>query len=114
MTFWDKITGNDITREFKSFEARAKKLPSDYQEAWEKIKRYILIHSDFTGRNVMPIIESALVILEETSADGHNIEDALGNDIREFCSELVGKDANSYRDKWRKQLNNNIAKKLGK
>jgi DNA-binding ferritin-like protein (Dps family) len=29
----DKITGNDINKEFKTFESRAKKLPNDYQTA---------------------------------------------------------------------------------
>jgi DNA-binding ferritin-like protein (Dps family) len=39
----------------------------------------------------------------------------LGDDIKGFCSALVGEEgAKSYRDKWREQLNNNIAKKLGK
>ena len=114
MTFWEKVTGNDITKEFKSFEDRAKKLPVDYQEAWVKIKENIWQHSNFTGRNVSPIIENALVILEETAIDGKSIQDVLGDDIKGFCLELVGEDSNSFRDKWRKQLNNNIAKKLGK
>ena len=38
MTFWEKVIGNDLIKEFKRFEARAKKLPGDYQEAWVKIK----------------------------------------------------------------------------
>ena len=62
----------------------------------------------------MPIIENALVILEETAIDGKSIQNVLGYDIKGFCSELVGEDSNSFRDKWRKQLNKNIAKKLGK
>ena len=114
MTFWEKVTGNDMTKEFKSFEDRAKKLPVDYQEAWVKIKENLWQHSNFTGRNVMPIIETALVILEETAIDGKSIQDVLGDDIKGFCLELVGEDSYSFRDKWRKQLNKNIAKKLGK
>jgi DNA-binding ferritin-like protein (Dps family) len=32
-----------------------------------------------------------------------------------FCLALVGEEgAKSFRDKWRQQLNNNVAKKLGK
>lgn len=115
MNFWDKITGNDMTRDYKSFEARAKKLPADYQEAWETIKENLWHHSDFTGRNLMPILDSALYILEETASDGQSVQSALGDDIQSFCSALVGEEgANTYRDKWRKQLNNNVAKKLGK
>lgn len=115
MNFWEKITGSDMTKEMKSFEMRAKKLPPDYQAAWEKINAHLWPHSDFTGRNLMPILDGVLGLLEETAADGQSIEEVLGDDIKGFCSALAGIDeAKSFRDKWRKQLNDNIAKKLGK
>ncbi|WP_291575848.1 DUF1048 domain-containing protein [Clostridium sp. UBA4548] len=115
MNFWEKITGSDITKEFKTFESRAKKLPADYQGAWEIIKANLWSHSDFTGRNLMPILDGVLGLLEETAADGQSIQEVLGNDIKGFCLALVGEDgAKTYRGKWREQLNNNIAKKLGK
>lgn len=115
MSFWDKVTGNDMTKEFKDFEARVKNLPDDYKVVWEKIKSNLWEHSDFTGRNLMPILDSAVTMLEETAADGQNVQDVLGDDIKGFCLSLVGEDgANTFRDKWRKQLNDNIAKKLGK
>ena len=115
MNFWDKITGNDMTRELKAFEARAKKLPSDYQAAWEEIKTNLWSHSDFTGRNLMPILDGVLGLLEETTADGQSIQEVLGDDIKGFCSALAGEEgATSFRDKWRDQLNKGISKKLGK
>jgi len=115
MNFWEKISGSDMTKELQAFEKRAKKLPDDYQAVWEKIKTHLWIHSDFTGRNLMPILDSALDLLEETAANGQSAQKVLGDDIKGFCLELVGEEgANSYRDKWRKQLNNNIAKKLSK
>ncbi len=115
MNFWEMITGNDMTKELKLFESRAKKLPSDYQEAWEKIKFNLWPHSDFTGRNLMPIFDGVLGLLEESAAEGQSIEEVLGEDIQGFCSALAGEEgAKSFRDKWRQQLNNNIAKKLGK
>ena len=115
MNFWEKITGSDMTKELKAFESRAKKLPSDYQEAWEKIKANLWPHSDFTGRNLMPILDGVLGLLEEAAAEGQSAAEVLGDDIKAFCSALAGEEgAKSYRDKWRDQLNNNIAKKLGK
>lgn len=115
MNIWDKITGNDIRKEFKNFEDRAKNLPVDYQEAWEKIKENLWQYSDFSGRNLITIMENVLEILEEVSIEGQSVEDVLGKDIKEFCLELVDEDnLNSFRNKWRKKLNNNIAKKLGK
>jgi DNA-binding ferritin-like protein (Dps family) len=72
-------------------------------------------HSDFTGRNLMPILDGVLVLLEETAADGLGIHEVLGDDIDGFCSALTGGEgARSYRDRWREQLNRNVAKKLGK
>ena len=115
MNFWDKITGKDITKELLTFESRAKNLPADYQAAWKKIKANLWPHSDFTGRSLMPILDGVLGRFEESSADGQSVQEVLGDDIKGFCSALVGEEgAKSFRDKWRKQLNNNIAKKLGK
>lgn len=115
MKFWDKVTGSDITREFKEFEGRVTKLPDDYKVAWEKIKANIWQHSDFTGRNLMPIFDSILIMLEETAAYGLTVEEVLGDDIKGFCFELIGKEkSNTFRDKWRRKLNSNIEKKLGK
>ena len=115
MNFWDKITGNDMTREFKAFEARAKKLPADYQAAWGEIIANLMPHGDFTGRNLMPILDGVLGLLEETAADGQSVQEVLGDDIKGFCAALAGEEgAKSYRDKWREELNHNVAKKLGK
>ncbi|MFB4323474.1 MULTISPECIES: DUF1048 domain-containing protein [Paenibacillus] len=115
MNFWEKITGSDMTKEFKTFESRAKKLPADYRAAWNEINANLWPHSDFTGRNLMPILDGVLGLLEESAAEGQNVQEVLGNDIKGFCSALAGEEgAKSFRDKWREQLNNNIAKKLGK
>jgi len=115
MNFWEKITGSDMRREFKSFASRVKKLPADYQAAWEEIIANLGPHADFTGRNLMPILSGVLGLLEETAADGQSVQEVLGDDIKGFCSALSGEEgAKSYRDKWREQLNQNIAKKLGK
>lgn len=114
MNFWDKITGNDMTREMKAFESRAGNLPEEYRAAWERIQANLWQHSDFTGRNLMPILDGALGLLEETAAEGQSVHEALGDDIVGFCSALVGGEgAKAYRDKWRDQLNRNVAKKLG-
>ncbi|MFT8310904.1 MAG: DUF1048 domain-containing protein [Sporolactobacillus sp.] len=115
MNFWEKVTGSDMTKEMKTFELRAKKLPDDYQAACEQIKTNLWSHSDFTGRNLMPILDGVLGLLEETAADGQSVQKIFGDDIKGFCSALAGEEGTrSFRDKWREQLNNTIAKKLGK
>lgn len=114
MNFWEKITGSDLRREFKSFELRVKKLPADYQSAWQEINANLWSHANFTGRNLMPILNGVLGLFEETAADGQSVQEVLGDDIKGFSSALAGEEgAKSYRDKWREQLNKNIAKKLG-
>lgn len=114
MNFWEKITGSDMDNEMKSFESRVKKLPADYQSAWEEIKANLWPHADLTGRNLMPIFNGVVGLLEETAADGQRVQEVLGDDIKGFCSALAGEEgAKSFRDKWREQLNKNIAKKLG-
>ncbi len=115
MNFWERITGSDMTKELKAFQVRAKKLPADYQSAWEKIQANLWSRSDFTGRNIMPILDGVLGLLEETATEGQRVQEVLGDDIKGFCSALAGEEgAKSYRDEWREQLNSNIAKKLGK
>ena len=114
MNFWERITGRDLTAQYKAFETRAKALPADHRAAWEEIKANLVPYSNFSGRNLMPILDGVLGLLEETAADGQNIREVLGDDIDGFCSALAGGDgARSYRDRWREQLNRNVARKLG-
>ncbi|RSM74668.1 hypothetical protein DMB66_00820 [Actinoplanes sp. ATCC 53533] len=115
MSFWETITGSDLTREWKAFEVRAQALPADYQAAWEQIKSNLFPYGDFTGRNLMPILDAALGLLEETAADGLSIHEVLGDDIPGFCAALAGgKQSRTYRDRWREQLNSNVARKLAR
>jgi DNA-binding ferritin-like protein (Dps family) len=115
MNFWETITGSDLTREFKAFEVRAAALPADYRAAWEQIKGNLFPYGDFSGRNLMPILDAALGLLEEAAADGQSIGEVLGDDIPGFCAALAGGEgARTYRDRWREQLNRNVARKLAR
>jgi DNA-binding ferritin-like protein (Dps family) len=115
MNLWQTMTGNDITREWKSFEVRAGALPADHRAAWEEIKARLSPYADFTGRNLMPILDNALGLLEETASDGQSAHEVLGDDIEGFCTALAGgEEARTHRDRWREQLNRNVARKLGR
>ncbi|MEU0490239.1 DUF1048 domain-containing protein [Nocardiopsis sp. NPDC006139] len=115
MNLWETVTGSDLTREWKAFEVRAAALPTGHREAWEQIKAHLYPYSDFSGRNLMPIFDGALGLLEETAADGQDVRDVLGDDIAGFCAALAGGEgARSHRDRWREQLNRNVARKLAR
>jgi DNA-binding ferritin-like protein (Dps family) len=115
MNFWEKVTGSDMTKEFKAFDVRIKRLPADYQSAWGELFARLMEYSDFTGRNLVPIFSGVLDMFEETAAEGLSVKEVVGDDIKGFCSALAGAEgAKTYRDKWRSQLNNNITKKLGR
>ena len=115
MNFWETITGSDLTREWKAFQARADALPADFRAAWEQITAHLFPYGNFSGRNLMPILDGALGLLEETAADGQSVDDVLGEDIPGFCAALAGGEgARTYRDRWREQLNRNVARKLGR
>lgn len=68
---------------------------ADYLVAWEQIKVHLFPYAGFTGRNLMPILDGALGLLEETAADGQSIHEVLGGDIKGFCAALAGGDGAS-------------------
>lgn len=113
MNFIDKITGNDMKRVMSAMETRVKTLPKDYQEAWLELQTHLWEYSDLTGRNLIPVLENILTLLEETAAEHLPIADVFGNDYPSFIEELLGKGtSHSTRDKWRQQLQDNVQKKL--
>ncbi|MET0234867.1 MAG: DUF1048 domain-containing protein [Kibdelosporangium sp.] len=113
MNFWDTITGSDLTREWKAFEARAEALPAGHRAAWAEIKVHLFPYSDLTGRNLLPILDGALGLLEETAADGQSIHEVLDDDIKGFCAGLAGgAGSRTWRDRWREQLNRTVERRL--
>ncbi|MEZ0115640.1 DNA-binding ferritin-like protein (Dps family) [Catenulispora sp. EB89] len=116
MKFWENVTGSDLSKEWKGFEARAKALPADYQAAYERVVAALLPRGDFSGRSLMPILDGVLGLLEESAAEGLGIAEVLGDDVEGFAKALVGgeEQARTYRDKWREQLNRDVAKKLSR
>jgi DNA-binding ferritin-like protein (Dps family) len=115
MTFLETITGSDLTREWTAFEARAGALPAGHRAAWEEVRGHLFRHSDLTGRNLTPLLDSALGLLDETAAGGRSVEEVLGGDVEGSCAapaEAGG--ARSHRDRWRERVNRNVAGKLSR
>jgi DNA-binding ferritin-like protein (Dps family) len=91
-------------------EARAKRLPKDYQVVYDEIKHYIWKRS---GQGSIDIFKGLLDLFEEGAADGRSALEITGKDVAAFCDELTT-GAKTYTDRWRDDLNHGIAKKLSK
>ncbi|KAF1296144.1 hypothetical protein BAU15_10165 [Enterococcus sp. JM4C] len=115
MNFYDKVTGNDMNKKQAEFQKRIEKLPQDYQDSWLLINQKIWKYSDFTGRNLYPMLEGILGLYEESAAQGIEVNQVVGEPLDAFIAEIATiEGALSHRDKLRQQLNKNIAKKLGR
>lgn len=115
MNLYDKITGNDMTKKQKELSRRVALLPQDYQTTWQELNQKLWQFSDFTGRNLYPILEGVLHLFEESAAEALPISGVISENVDDFISEIARiEGAKNYRDKLRKQLNDTVAKKLGK
>ena len=85
MNVWERVTGSDLTREYRGFEARAAVLPPDHRAAWEEIKADLAPLSSFTGRNHQGVL------------------DLVGDDVAAFCDDLV-KDTPTYADAYQESI----------
>ncbi|MBF8807813.1 MAG: DUF1048 domain-containing protein [Enterococcus lacertideformus] len=112
MNFYDKVTGKDIKRSFDALNSRVAQLPQKYQQAWDQIQEHIWVYTNFSGRNLVPILDAILELLEESALENSRIENIVGKDIEKFIATIANvQGAKNQRDKWRNQLNNTVAKK---
>ncbi|MFE7064024.1 DUF1048 domain-containing protein [Sutcliffiella sp. NPDC057660] len=112
MSIIKKIIGSlDDKREWKAMEARAKTLPSEYLHAYNAIKKYMWTAgggpSDW--KDTSRIFGGILDLFELGAAEGKKVTDLTGDDVAAFCDELV-KDEKTWRDKYRKELNDTIGR----
>lgn len=123
MNLWDMVTGADMDRQMKAFQKRVQALPADYQTAWQTIVatfmgangNYTQTVSSFTGRNLMPIMDGIVALMEETHADGLSAEAALGKDVAAFATQAAQASGESVlQDRWRAKLNADVHRKLGR
>lgn len=107
--FLKKILGDK--KEWRAMEARADALPKDYQIVYTEIKAYMWKFTAGDGMDVVAILNDLLGLFETSAADGKRVLEVTGEDVAEFCDELL-RNANTYTENWREALNENVAKKL--
>ncbi|WP_409291345.1 DUF1048 domain-containing protein [Peribacillus sp. SCS-37] len=112
MNIFEKILGSlDEKREWKEIEARAKTLPSEYHSAYKAIQKYMWTAGGGpTGwKDISRIYNGILDLFEEGAAEGKKVTDLTGKDVEAFCDDLV-KDEPTWKDKYRKKLNDTIGR----
>lgn len=108
MSLIDKLVGDlSEKKRFRANEKRAKSLPPEYRDAYEKIRNYLWSTSGVESFD--PLI-SLVDLLEEAAADGRKVTDITGPDVAAFADDLV-KGESSYQDKQREKLNKKFTDK---
>ncbi len=108
--FLKKIIGDK--KAWREMEARAHALPNDYQIVYDEIKVYTWKFSAVNAMDNIVVLEGLLGLFEEGAADGKRVLEITGKDIAAFADGLL-RNAKSYKDSWREDLNRDVMKKLG-
>ena len=98
---------------WKQMEARVKALPEEYDFVYHKIQHYMWNYAADSGMDMVTIFEDLLNLFEEGAANGKKVLEITGKDVAAFCDELL-RNARTYTENWRKALNRDIMKKLGR
>ena len=107
--FLERIIGGK--QEWKTMEARAKKLPGDYRIVYGEIKQYMWKFTAGNGMDIVAILKDLLGLFETGAADGKHALEVTGEDVAAFCDELL-RNAKTYTENWREELNRNVRQKL--
>lgn len=107
--FLKKVLGDK--KEWRNMEARAKALPRDYQIVYDEIKKYMFKFAGGDGMDIVYILRDLLGLFETGVADGKSALEVTGEDVAEFCDELL-RNANTYTENWHDKLNRNVKKRL--
>ena len=114
MNVWERVTGSDLTREYTAFEARAARLPADHRAAWAKVKVHLYSYGSFTERNLMRSSTRCWGCWRRPRPMARTCATCWVTTSRGFCAAVAGGEgATGYRNRWRQQLNRNVAHRLG-
>ena len=98
-------------KEWRTMEARAAALPSDYQILYSEIKKYMFKFTAGDGLDTVAILKDLLGLFETGAADGKHALELTGEDVAAFCDELL-RSAKTYTENWRAALNRDVRTKL--
>ena len=96
---------------YREMMARVNALPKDYKFVFEKIQHYMWKFATGDGYDMLKIHYDLIEMFETGAAEGRHVLEITGEDIADFCDELL-KNTTTYTEKWRDSLNNEILSKL--
>jgi DNA-binding ferritin-like protein (Dps family) len=100
-------------KEYMQQKARVKALPEDYQFVFEKIQSYMWNFAAGDGYDMLKIQYELIDLFEAGAAEGKQVLEITGEDVAEFCDELL-RNAKTYTENWHEKLNRDIMKKFRK
>lgn len=100
-------------REYKQQMARVEALPKDYQYVFKKIQGHMWNFAAGDGYDMLKLHYELIDLFEAGAAEGKQVLEITGEDVAEFCDELL-RNARTYTENWREKLNRDIMKKFGK
>lgn len=98
-------------KEYKQMMARANALPEDYTFVFDRMQKYMWNYCKGDGYDMLKIHYELIELFEAGAANGQAVLEITGEDVAAFCDELL-RNARTYTDTWRMDLNQAIAKKI--
>ncbi|MDR3072381.1 MAG: DUF1048 domain-containing protein [Clostridiales Family XIII bacterium] len=113
MNIFKKIIGvGEEKRIYRSYEARVKKLPREYQIVYREARKYIW---NFSTDGLMDVLYDIVELFEQGAAEGKRVLDVTGDDVADFCDGLLSEwRSRTWTGNLRQKLNDKVEKELKK
>lgn len=116
-TFFNKYFNikrmRDEKRKYKVQMARVSALPEDYKYVYKKIQEQMWRFVAGDGYDMLEVQYQLIDLFEREAAAGKHVLDVTGEDVAAFVEELL-KQTKNHKDDWKKKLNKDIKKKIGR
>lgn len=117
MSIIEKIIGNlNDKRAWRDYKRRVAALPKEYNIVMNEMQSYIWNCGslEISPDGNIYLLYDLLDLMEASVADGKQVLDVTGNDVAEFCDELIREwRGQSWRSKLREKCNERIMSRLG-
>lgn len=111
LDIFKKIIGDK--KEYRQMMDKVKAMPEDYRCVFEEMQSYMWKFSSGDGMDILKIHCDLIELFESAVAEGKTVLEVTGDDVAEFCDELL-RSANTYTSSWHDKLNKDVMKKLKK